>query len=134
VDILALLVQFHSVWRYAVLLAAVVSIVRAVVAWFGSFGLPFSSRQAALPYIIAIDIQVLVGLILWVSKGWYAIPGFYRAEHPATMVLALIAAHAGQVLAKRARSEKAAARTVAIAIVVSLVLVLVGIPGVVRGG
>jgi hypothetical protein len=36
-------------------------------------------------------------------------------------------------MARRARDPRAAARTVAIAIGVSLVLVIVGIPGVVRG-
>jgi hypothetical protein len=50
------------------------------------------------------------------------------------MLLALIVAHVGQVLSRRAKTDKGAARTVAIAIAVSLVLVIVGIPGVVRGG
>ncbi len=127
-----ILVQFHSGWRYIVLLAAAVSIALALAIWLRLFSVPVNARRSALPYVIAIDVQVVVGLILWVAKGWYAIPGFYRAEHPATMLLALIAAHVGQVLAKRARSEQAAARIVTIAIAVSLVLVLIGIPNFIR--
>jgi hypothetical protein len=50
------------------------------------------------------------------------------------MLLAIVAAHVGQVLAKRSRLPAGAARVMAIAITVSLVLVIVGIPGVVRGG
>lgn len=137
-DILAALVTFHSYWRYAVLIAAVIALVVALGGWLGP--LPqrasFQSlvRRAGSLYIIALDLQLVVGIILWVGKGWYAEPGFFRAEHPATMLLAVIAAHAGQVLAKRARLPVHAARAVGIAVAVSLVLVLVGIPGIVRGG
>ena len=48
--------------------------------------------------------------------------------------LAVIAAHAGMVLAKRSLLPVNAARAVALAVTISLVLVLVGIPGIVRGG
>jgi hypothetical protein len=134
VDILAALVTFHSYWRYAVLIAAVVALVGAFGGWFGSLPPRQTARRAGVLYIVALDVQVLVGIVLWIGKGWYAAPGFYRAEHPATMLLAMIVAHVGQVLARRARTPRAAARAVAIAVAISLALVIVGIPGVVRGG
>ena len=137
-DILAALTSFHSFWRYAVLIAAVIALVVAFGAWLG----PPSQRALLQPlvrragslYIIALDLQAMIGIVLWLGKGWYAAPGFFRAEHPATMLLAVIAAHVGQVLAKKARPPVPAARAVALAVVISLVLVLVGIPGIVRGG
>jgi hypothetical protein len=129
-----ILVTFHSFWRYAVLIAAIVGLVGALGGWLGSLPPRQTARKAGLVYIIAIDVQALVGIILWIGKGWYAAPGYYRAEHPATMLLALIVAHVGQVLSRRAKTDKGAARAVAIAIAISLVLVIVGIPGVVRGG
>ena len=43
------------------------------------------------------------------------------------MVLAAIVAHVGQVMARRAKTPQAGARTVAIGIAVSLVLVMVGV-------
>ena len=137
-DIVASLVTFHSFWRYAVLIAAVIALVVAFVGWLG----PLSQRELLQPvvrragslYIIAIDVQALVGIIIWIGKGWYAAPGFYRAEHPATMLLAVIAAHAGMVLAKRSPLPMRAARALALGVAVSLVLVLIGIPGIVRGG
>jgi hypothetical protein len=138
VDIVAALVTFHSFWRYAVLIAAGIAIVVALGGWLGPLPqrvlLQPLVRRAGSLYIIALDLQVLVGIVLWVGKGWYAAPGFFRAEHPATMLLAVIAAHAGQVLAKRARMPMRTARAVAIAVAISLVLVIVGIPGIVRGG
>jgi hypothetical protein len=138
VEIVAGLVTFHSFWRYAVLIAAVIALVVAFAGWIG----PLSQRMHLQPvvrragslYIIAIDVQALVGIIIWLGKGWYAAPGFFRAEHPAIMLLAVIAAHAGMVLAKRSLLPMNAARAVALAVTISLVLVLIGIPGVVRGG
>lgn len=138
-DLLAALVSFHSFWRYAVLIAAVLALVVSLGAWLGPTAqrtvLQPVVRRAASLYIIVLDLQVLVGIVLWIGKGWYAMPGtFFRAEHPATMLLAMIAAHVGLVMAKRQRLPIGAARAVAIGVVVSFVLVLVGIPGVVRGG
>lgn len=135
-DILASLVTFHSFWRYAVLIAAVVALVGALGGWLGSLPPRETARRAGLVYIIALDLQVVVGIILWLrllsSEAWSVAPMFYRAEHPFMMILAMIAVHVGQVLARRAKTPKAAARSVAIAVLVSLVLVLVGIPGIVR--
>lgn len=138
-DVLAALVSFHSFWRYPVLIAAVLALVVSLGAWLGPTAqrtvLQPVVRRAASLYIIVLDLQVLVGIVLWIGKGWYAMPGtFFRAEHPATMLLAMIAAHVGLVMAKRNRLPTGAARAVAIGVVVSFVLVLVGIPGVVRGG
>lgn len=131
------LVALHSFWRWAVLIAAVVALVGAIGGWMGSLPPLIAARRAAVFYTIALDVQVLIGLILWVGKGWYAIPGFFRLEHPLTMLLALVVAHAGQVLARRSLARQstdptAAPRIVAIATAVSLILIVVGIPGVVR--
>jgi hypothetical protein len=129
-----ILVTFHSFWRYAVLIAAIVGFVGALGGWLGSLPPRPTARKAGLVYIIALDVQALVGIVIWLGKGWYAAPGYFRAEHPATMLLAVIVAHVGQVLSRRAKTDKGAARAVAIAVAISLVLVIIGIPGVVRGG
>jgi hypothetical protein len=138
VDILSALTSFHSFWRYAVLIAAVIALVVALGGWLGPLAqrgvLQPVVRRAGSLYVIVLDIQLLVGIVLWVGKGWYAAPGFFRAEHPATMLLAVIAAHVGQVMAKRARLPMQAARAVGLAVAISLVLVIIGIPGIVRGG
>ena len=137
-DIVAGLVTFHSFWRYAVLIADVIALVVAFAGWLGPQAqrtlLQPVVRRAGSLYIIALDIQALVGIVVWLAKGWYAVPGFFRAEHPATMILAVVAAHVGMVLAKRSLLPARAARAVALGVAISLVLVLIGIPGIVRGG
>ena len=131
------LVLLHSFWRWAVLLAGVVALVGALGGWLGALPPALAARRAAAFYTIALDIQVLIGVVLWLGRGWYAQPGFYRLEHPVIMLLALVVAHAGPTLARRSKAlaaPKAAARVVALSTVVSLVLVVVGIPGVMRPG
>jgi hypothetical protein len=140
VDIVASLVTVHSFWRYAVLIAAVIALVVAFAGWLGPMTqrtmLQPVVRRAGALYITALDIQALIGIIIWLGKGWYGTPGFYRAEHPATMILAVIAAHVGMVLAKRSPVPVRAARAVALGVAVSLVLVVAGlrVPGVLGGG
>ena len=125
--------HFHSFWRYAVLIAAVVAFVGALAGWLGSLPARPTARRASLLYIIAIDLQAALGIVLWLLRGGFGQERPYRLEHPLIMILAVVAIHVGSVLAKRAKSDKAAARIVAIAIAVSFVLVLVGIPGLLPG-
>ncbi|MCC7367304.1 MAG: hypothetical protein IT306_02715 [Chloroflexi bacterium] len=120
--------HFHSFWRYAVLIAAVVALVGALGGWFGSLPPRQTARRAGLLYVIAIDLQAALGIVLWLLRGGLDQARPYRLEHPLIMILAVVAVHVGQVLAKRSRSDKGAARNVAIAVVVSLLLVVVGMP------
>ncbi len=123
----------HSFWRYGVLIAAVIGLVGAIAGWLGSMPPRETARRAGLIYIIALDVQLLIGIVIWLGRGGFgALPQPFRLEHPLVMILAAVAAHVGQVMARRAKTPKAAARAVAIAIAVSLVLVLVGIPGLIR--
>jgi hypothetical protein len=128
------LVVLHSIWRWAVLFAAVVALVGALGGWLGALPPSLAARRAGTFYAIALDVQALLGLVLWIGRGWYATPGYFRFEHPTIMLLALAVAHGGQVLGRRAKTPAAAARTIALATAASLALVIVGIPGVVRGG
>jgi hypothetical protein len=122
----------HNFWRYGVLIAGVIGLVGAIAAWMGSLPPRETARRAGLIYVIALDVQLLIGIVLWLGKGGMALPPPFRLEHPLTMILAAVAAHVGQVMARRAKTPKGAARAVAIAIAVSFVLVLLGIPGLIR--
>jgi hypothetical protein len=122
----------HSFWRYGVLIAGVIGLVGSIAAWMGSLPPRETARRAGLIYVIALDAQVLIGIVLWLGKGGMALPPPFRLEHPLTMILAAVVAHVGQVMSRRSKAPKGAARAVAIAIVVSFVLVLLGIPGFIR--
>ncbi|MGE3910639.1 MAG: hypothetical protein AB7K36_14855 [Chloroflexota bacterium] len=123
----------HSFWRYIVLIAAVVAFFGALGGWLGSLPPRQTARRAGLLYVIAIDLQAAMGIILWLLRGGLSQERPFRLEHPLIMILAVAAIHIGQVLAKRSASDKGAARIMAIAVAISLILVLVGIPGLMSG-
>lgn len=126
--------HFHSYWRYVVLIAAVVAIAGGLAGWLGQMPARKTAQQVGRWYVIAIDLQAALGILLWLLKGGYsALQPPYRLEHPLIMILALVAIHVGTVLAKRSKSDTGSARIVAIAAAVSFLLVLVGIPGLLPG-
>ena len=111
------LVSVHGLLRWVVLLAAVAALGVALAGWLGSSASERATRQAMLAYAISLDVQVLLGIVIWVMGNyWQSEIRQFKFEHPITMLLALIVAHV------------AAARGRAIGTAVSLVLVLVGIP------
>ena len=129
------LVSLHSIWRWAVLVAGCVALVGAAAGWLGVLPPRLAARRAGTLYAIALTVQFLLGAILWVGRGWYATPGYFRFEHPTIMLLALVVAHGGLAMARRVgeSASTAPARVVAVATAISLILVIVGIPGIVRG-
>jgi len=134
-SLLTMLDTFHRFWGYVVLVAAVLGLVAAAAAWLGAVPAGQVVRRAGLLYTIPLDIQILVGVVIWLLLGGLGQPRVpTRIEHPATMILAAVAAHAGQVMARRARTPKAAARVLTIGIAVSLVLAILGVVRLVRGG
>jgi hypothetical protein len=123
------LVSVHSMLRWVVLLAGVVALVVALVGWLGSAASDRTTRQAMLIYAVSLDVQVLLGIVIWVlGNYWQSEIRQFKFEHPITMLLALIVAHVAAARARRAPTPTAAARGRAIGAAVSLLTVLIGIP------
>jgi hypothetical protein len=123
------LVSIHSLLRWIVLLLGVVALAVGLIGWFGGGTSERVSRQSMLAYAISIDIQVLLGIIIWVAEQRWAGGGRqFQFEHPIMMLLALVIAHIAASRARRAPGPRAAARTRTIGTVLSLLLILIGIP------
>lgn len=116
------LLMVHGLWRWVVLLTAVMAIVGSRVSADG--GQNAFGDRAGLYYMMTIDVQVLVGMILWaMEKGWL-LNAFYAYVHPVTMLAALLVAHLGRRMQKRANRLSSGLWP----FLASLVLVLLGIP------
>ena len=63
------LVTFHSIFRWVVLLVAVGAIVLAVMSSMGSRPWDGTSDRLSLFFTIAMDIQFLIGAILWIVQS-----------------------------------------------------------------
>ena len=122
------LVTIHSLVRWLVLLA----LVGGVVVAFGAarrpgeaFANPVFSGVA-----ISVDVQVVIGLILYIfNEGWDQ-GAFIAYIHPIAMVLALGVAHVAIARGRRTSSHNHAAgnRIVGVGLVVSLLLIMAAIP------
>jgi hypothetical protein len=123
------LVSIHSVLRWIVLLAGIAAVVVAAAGWLGTATSEKTGRQAMLAYAIALDIQVVLGIVIWVMGNyWQSNIRQFKFEHPIIMLLALAVAHIAAARARRGHSPTGAARTRTIGAAVSLVLILLGIP------
>lgn len=105
--------DIHMVWRWVLLVAALAVVIKALIGWLGKRPWTQLDDRLGMFYTIAVDVQFLLGLILW-FVGPFRITNagplmqselgrFYIIEHPILMLIALFLAHAG-----RSRSRKAA--------------------------
>ena len=129
----------HSWIRWLVLLAGIVAFLRSA----SGGGRPWTAAddRATLFFTIALDVQLLLGLLLYVflsptvSLAFQNMGAamqstgirFFVVEHAIGMVLAVAAAHIGRVRVRKSAPE-ARRRTAAIFTGVSLLLLLLAMP------
>ncbi|HZS06616.1 MAG TPA: hypothetical protein VFD58_17395 [Blastocatellia bacterium] len=89
-----LLLNIHSIVRWLVVLAAVLSVVVFAVSWLNRERENTTDRKMMAAFLGLLDTQVLLGIILLV---WFGVSGSgflrYRLEHAFTMLLAVVLGH-----------------------------------------
>ncbi len=118
------LVTIHSWTRWLVLAALVGGLVIGL--------LRYRSRSEWSPHyyqlmVMVIDIQVTIGIAIWLFYDGWNRGFFYAVLHPVAMILALAIAHVGFVVAKR-RSDIRSWLLMTVTAVASLTLVVAAIP------
>lgn len=121
------LLMAHSGWRYLALLALIVAIVKYLMGWLGNGGWSKVDRQIGLIASIVVDIQLLLGLVLW-AVAWsdHPLSTTRGMEHPVIMLIAIAVMHIGQSRVKKA-ADDSKARTAAITFIVTGLLVALGV-------
>lgn len=128
----------HSWVRWLVLLAGLVALLRSVG---GSKPWTAADDRATLIFTIALDVQLLLGLLLYfalsptVSLAFQNMKvamattsiRFFVVEHAVGMVLAVVAAHIGRVRIRKAAPD-ARRTTAAIFVTVSVLLIVLAMP------
>jgi len=136
------LLAFHGLMRWVVLAAAVTAILVALSGWSGTKAADKNLRLASVIFVIAMDLELLVGLLLFfgaspITRAALANLGeamkshesrFFTVEHTLLMLLAVMCAHVGGALSRKGRTDLAKYRGAAIAYLISLLLMLGGIP------
>ncbi len=136
-----LLLTLHSLVRWLVVIAAVVAVIHAWTGWLGKRPWTSLADRLGLIFTVAMDVQLLLGVILYfispLIQGAFADFGqamatsgvrFFAVEHVALMIVAVIVAHVGRTLAKRAQTGEAKYKRAALLFTLAVVLVLVAIP------
>jgi len=132
----------HSWIRWVVLVAGVLAIVRAFRGAGSGATFGPSDRRAGVIFVASMDLQFLLGLLLYgvlspITSAAFqnfgaamkdSVLRFFAVEHTMLALAAVVLAHIGSARAKRAPSDRARFRAMAIFFTIALVLLLVAIP------
>ena len=132
----------HSWNRWLVLASAVATLAVAIRGRATHREWTRTDQRLGLVFISVLDLQAVLGLSLYLvlspiipktaaefkAAMHVSALRFFAVEHITMMVLALIAAHVGWLLAKRAPTSRARQRRVTWSVALSLLLILAAIP------
>ena len=123
------ILNFHSIFRWAVLVTATAAIVLSTLSATGSRPWDALSDRVSLAFTIAMDVQFLIGIVLWVAEQrWSINDPWLTWVHPLLMFAAVALAHVGRELADKAVGDKARGTTAALFFGASLLVILIAIP------
>ena len=122
------LVMAHSGWRYLVVLALVVVLVKYLIGLLGKGKWTSLDTTLAKVTNIVIEVQWLLGLIVWIAGSWWSndLRGL-AWEHPITMTVAVAAMSILSRRALRAPTDAGKFSGSILAYVVTAILVILGI-------
>jgi uncharacterized membrane protein YozB (DUF420 family) len=136
------ILAIHNVLRWVVVLLGVIALIRAYVGFLGNRQWSDSDRKIGVFFASAIDMQLLIGLILYFFlsditrtiftdfSGAMANGGvrFFVLEHALYMVLALVFVHLGSILPRKVEQSKAKFARAAIWFTLTFLVLMLGIP------
>lgn len=139
----AVVLALHNILRWVVVILAILALVRAFRGWLRKGEWTPTDRRSGSFFAISMDIQLLIGLILYfllspltrpVLEGQMGLVmgntelRFFGVEHIFYMILGVILVHAGTILSRRAADPVARHRRAAIWFSLVALVLVVGIP------
>jgi len=122
------LAGIHSLWRWVVLIVVLVAFVRGLIGWLRGGDWTSNDRTLAMLATTALDIQLVIGILLYGAGQHWKSGAFIAYIHPLIMIIAIAIAHIFSVRARRAATPIAKHRTLAIGLFLTLFLVSAAIP------
>ncbi len=123
----------HSGWRYVVLVLLVLAIINAVTGWLSNKPYTASNKKLNLFTLIAAHLQLLGGLAVYFVNGWYKVDSsmamgrYWKMEHVGLMVLAIVLITVGNAKSKKAITDVAKHKTIAIFFGLALLIIALSI-------
>ncbi|MDF1523109.1 MAG: hypothetical protein P1P87_09865 [Trueperaceae bacterium] len=135
------LLHTHNLTRWLVLVTALVAIVWALQARLSGRSFEKRHRIANLVFVSSMDLQLLLGFALYfvsplVQAGLANMSAamadaalrFFVVEHATYMIVAVVLAHVGSVMVRRAKNDAGKHGRAILWFGLSLAVVLAGIP------
>jgi hypothetical protein len=131
---------FHSLIRWAVVGFGLWTLINALSGVFSKRTFTSADNKSNLFFMISCDIQLLLGLILYFTNGWFdklkdighnmkdPYNRFFTMEHLSMMLLAWVLVHVGRASVKRADTAIAKHKKMLLFFGLAIVLILAAIP------
>jgi hypothetical protein len=141
-EIRIIVLALHNLLRWLVLGFALYALYRQAAGLLNKQSWSAADRKSSTFYVVALDLQLLVGLILYfvlsdLVRVAFSDPAtamsnptlrFFLIEHFLMMVLAVVFAHLASAAGKKELPAEKKFQRVLIFTVISLILLLAGIP------
>ncbi|MCC6168097.1 MAG: hypothetical protein IT329_12800 [Caldilineaceae bacterium] len=138
----ALVLGLHNLLRWVVILAALYLLFRTYSGLFGRRAFTGQDAAAARWFTISLDVQVLVGLLLYfvlspVTRAALANFGaamsdsqmrFFAVEHSLMMIVAVILGHIGTAQVRKAADDRTKFVRSAIWYTIAILVILAAVP------
>lgn len=130
----------HSILRWAVLLFGLLTFINALSGYFKKRAFTESDNKSNLFFMISCDIQLLLGLVLYFTNGWFdrlkdlgnnmkdPASRFFTMEHLTMMLLAWVLVHIGRVKVKKAGTDIAKHKMMLLFFGLAFILIIASIP------
>jgi hypothetical protein len=135
-----IILVLHSLLRWAVVLLGVWAIFNALTGILSKRNYTAADNRTGLLLMISCDVQLLIGLILYFSNGWFdqlknfgqiksdAYQRFFAMEHALMMLIAWVLVHAARSAVKRTDDDKAKHRKSLIFFGLAFVIIFAAVP------
>lgn len=134
------IVKLHSFLRWALLLLMIVSIVKAAMSTSGKNPYTPSDRKRTLFTMIAAHLQLVIGVILYVSRGWsnnfsnMAVTmkttalRYWTVEHITMMIIAIVFITIGNIRSKKMDADAGKYKQILIWFGLALLIIIAAMP------
>ena len=137
-----IVLSLHNLVRWVVVILAVAATVRAFIGWFGKKEWTALDNRLGVLFSSSVDVQLLLGLLLYfflspitgaALKNFGAAMSnpelrFFAVEHVIVMFAAVILAHVGRTLSKKAAEAASKHRLAAIFFGLAILAIAFAIP------
>lgn len=134
--------SIHNIMRWVVLIAGVITAVRALIGWFGKRPWESLDDRLGLIFTVSLDIQLLLGVLLYfvlspiTTSALRDFGGamsnadsrFWAIEHITIMFIAVVLGHVGRALSRRASDSTKKHQRAAIFYTLAVLAILAGTP------